>query len=724
MVGLNLLLVIAAVAANLFTGFFVLLFKPKSATNWTFFLLTSAAAFWTIANYLSLTQATSLDTLHFARWELGAGILYSFCVLLTVSTFPGNQLTIKPFSLVLLGLGTAAVIALTQTPYVFSSIVGTGTNVEVTPGTLIPVYGLANLGFLIASVYIIIRRAKAAHGARRTQLQYLMGAVGLSYVVAFITNFVFVNLLGITSLLPVAPYLSLLFVFITAYAIVAHHLFDIRLVIKRTVIFTALVAFSFVVYTAVIVLLSRLFQEEATSIRGYAINLAAAIAVGFSFEPMRNFISERTDKWLFKKEYEQQVVIRDLSKKLNDVIALDEALEIVMQTIVKVLHLKHAVTYVFQPAENNGFAVKRVKQVGYSSSAKLFLEDRDFTVSYFAEHPATALVRDMQLELEREEALSKKNGDGQAVRAHAIKQAVYQKLTSLDTAVAVPLHLNGQAIGLIMLSEKLNGESYSHEDLSLLEVVGGQAISSIQKAKLYEGDQMKSEFVSIASHELLTPISAIEGYLSMILDENIGQVDDKARDYLTKVYTSARRLSLLIKDLLSVSRIESGKMKIDPQQLDMNKMVNDTIDQLRFMAADKNLTISYNPPSECPPVWADPDRTMQVLVNLVSNSIKYTKQGGLTITLSIDKKAGYMTTAISDTGIGMSKANMQHLFTQFYRVDTPETTGIVGTGLGLYITKSIIEKMGGAITVKSEVGKGSTFSFILPLFKVETSTMV
>ena len=155
-----------------------------------------------------------------------------------------------------------------------------------------------------------------------------------------------------------------------------------------------------------------------------------------------------------------------------------------------------------------------------------------------------------------------------------------------------------------------------------------------------------------------------------------------------------KRLSLLIKDLLSVSRIESGKMKIDLQQLDMGKMITDTIDQLRFVAANKKITVTFVKPTEpLPPVWADPDRTMQIMVNLVSNAVKYTPKGAVTITGSVDKKQDFVTVSVTDTGLGMSKAGMAHLFTKFYRVDTPETTGIVGTGLGLYITKTLIEKI-------------------------------
>jgi signal transduction histidine kinase len=288
-------------------------------------------------------------------------------------------------------------------------------------------------------------------------------------------------------------------------------------------------------------------------------------------------------------------------------------------------------------------------------------------------------------------------------------------------AIAIPLHINRQPIGLILMSEKQSQENFSSSDMSLIEVVGNQAISSIQKAKLYEGDQMKTEFVSIASHELLTPVSAIEGYLSMILDEHIGQVDDQAREYLTNVYTSAKRLSALIKDLLSVSRIESGRMKVVAQAVDLPKMIGEAVTQLKFTAKAKDLKLIYTPPTSCPPAWADPDRTMQIIVNLLSNAIKYTNTGTVTIKVSSQLTMGRVSVDVTDTGLGMDKEQQAHLFEKFYRVSSPDTTNIQGTGLGLYISKSMIEKMGGSISLHSVPGKGSTFTFTLPIFKVELS---
>lgn len=723
---LEIIVATIAVIANCAIAFLVFVHNRRSATTRFFFYLSLAIIAWIVATFLSLHSATEVQKLFWTRAVMLTATAQALFFYLLVITFPDARLPLASNRYKFI-LGAGLLVAITAlSPFLF-------THLELQPNSSyspIPGPGMAlflpyALGLVVSGLWVMIRKFRHSHGVKRNQLKLLLAGTGLMFILIIVFNLLLPLLANISSGVDFSPLFPVIFVGFTAYAIITQHLFDIRVIIRRTIIFAGLLTIVFGIYSAIIVLVTQLFQQNINTRESFFTNLFAALVIGFTFEPLRRWISDRTDQWLFKKEYEQQTVLKELGQKLNNVVGLDEALESVMQTVAKVLHLKHAVTYVFQPGENNTTAIKRVKQVGYSTAAKLILEDRDFTVQYFSQTPTICLTSDLRTELEQEEALIEQNKvEATFIRQHAIKQAVLKKLESMEVAAAVPLQLNNQPIGLLLLSDKLSGETFRTQDLALLELVGAQAISSIQKAKLFEGDQMKSEFVSIASHELLTPISAIEGYLSMILEENIGKVDPQARDYLNKVYTSAKRLSLLIKDLLSVSRIESGKMKIDAQQLDISKMINDTLDQLKFVAADKKLEMKFESTEKnLPPVWADPDRTMQVLVNLVSNAIKYTPKGNVTITAKSDKHLGIVTVTVADSGLGMDKDQMSHLFTKFYRVDTPQTTGIQGTGLGLYITKSIIEKMGGSITCKSVVGQGSTFSFTLPIFKVETSVV-
>jgi|GEM_PF-6585949 len=274
-------------------------------------------------------------------------------------------------------------------------------------------------------------------------------------------------------------------------------------------------------------------------------------------------------------------------------------------------------------------------------------------------------------------------------------------------------------IGLMLLSAKRSGEAYQPADLSLLEAVGHQAIIAIQRAKLYEGDQMKTQFVSIASHELLTPIAAIEGYLNAIIEKNKTVMAPKTGEFLGNVNSAIHRLSTLVRDLLSVSRLESGRISITPQAFDIGRSIQETAAQLEFVAKEKGITLKVEKlPAHLPQAYADPERTTQVLMNLVGNAIKYNRPNG-TVTVEVDPThhEGSLKISIKDSGIGMSKEQMSHLFEKFYRVASQETVGIVGTGLGLYITKSIVERMKGHITVKSVPNKGTTFSFMLPAVK-------
>jgi signal transduction histidine kinase len=254
---------------------------------------------------------------------------------------------------------------------------------------------------------------------------------------------------------------------------------------------------------------------------------------------------------------------------------------------------------------------------------------------------------------------------------------------------------------------------------------------------LQELDKLKTEFVSMASHELLTPISAIEGYLSMILDEKIAPVNNpKTRDFLNRIYGASQRLARLVTDLLNVSRIEEGRLVIDKRPSNLEEIIQSVIDELSFKAQQKKLELKFEKPSQpLPQIFADPDRVKEILINLVGNAIKFTRRGGVTISCELSLQptlanhhqavgtelakegAKYVVVHIKDTGIGIPAQEIPNIFEKFYRGGELLTREAGGTGLGLYITKSILQLLGGKIWVKSEIDKGSTFSFSLPIAK-------
>ncbi len=233
-------------------------------------------------------------------------------------------------------------------------------------------------------------------------------------------------------------------------------------------------------------------------------------------------------------------------------------------------------------------------------------------------------------------------------------------------------------------------------------------------SKEEELEQMKLDFVSMASHELKTPLTSIVGYLSVFLEENQKNIPKESYDLLHKALTAAQQLQTLISNLLNVNKIEREQLAVTPQPTDFLPILTKTVNDLRSQANQKGIVLNLNPTDNLPQVMADPIRIDEVVTNLVANAINYTNAGGkVEITTKVSPTE--VQTTVSDTGIGIPPQAIPHLFNKFFRVSNTEQKANKGTGLGLYISKSIIEKLHGKIWVESEAGKGSKFSFTLPV---------
>jgi PAS domain S-box-containing protein len=231
------------------------------------------------------------------------------------------------------------------------------------------------------------------------------------------------------------------------------------------------------------------------------------------------------------------------------------------------------------------------------------------------------------------------------------------------------------------------------------------------EAKLREIDRMKSEFLSNVSHELRTPLQAITGFTRLIMD---GKVPDSAtrQEFYQIIDRETQHLSYLINGLLDLSRLESGKFRIDRKPAAIRDTVLDSINSFHVLARDKNITLNEDIPADLPEMQIDEERIRQVFFNLLSNAIKYSDSGG-SVTVRAEKRPDELVFQVADRGIGMSPETVKHLFERFYRAEDNDGRG--GTGLGLYIVRQIVEAHGGYIWVESRPNEGSTFSFNLPL---------
>ncbi len=229
-----------------------------------------------------------------------------------------------------------------------------------------------------------------------------------------------------------------------------------------------------------------------------------------------------------------------------------------------------------------------------------------------------------------------------------------------------------------------------------------------------EISQMKNEFVSTVSHELRTPLTSIKGYVDLILEGETGEINEIQREFLGIVKQNSDRLVALINDMLDISRIESGRIHLKIEPLDVGDLVTGVIDTFKAVVSQTGHKLACGLPEDLPLAAGDRDRVGQVLINLVSNAIKYSPSGGA-VKVSARERDGQLVLSIADEGIGISREDQERLFDQFYRVDSSLTREIGGTGLGLSICKTIIELLGGQIWVTSKLGEGSTFSFSLPV---------
>ncbi len=237
--------------------------------------------------------------------------------------------------------------------------------------------------------------------------------------------------------------------------------------------------------------------------------------------------------------------------------------------------------------------------------------------------------------------------------------------------------------------------------------------------RVKEVSQMKNDFVNHVSHELKTPLASITAYSEMLLEDEAG-TEEMRKEFCTVIQSQAQRLNRLIEDILNVSRIESGLVKVEKKPISLAVLIKEQTRMLKSYAEEKNITIMGNELIVYDQVYADKDMITQVIVNLLSNAIKYTPEGGtVKIETEVDEVSGLSRVSVTDTGVGIPEDDIDHVFDKFFRVDENKKKA-KGTGLGLNLVKQIIEKVhNGRVFVRSKVGVGSTFGFELPLAKKE-----
>ncbi|HLA43677.1 MAG TPA: ATP-binding protein, partial [Aggregatilineales bacterium] len=284
-----------------------------------------------------------------------------------------------------------------------------------------------------------------------------------------------------------------------------------------------------------------------------------------------------------------------------------------------------------------------------------------------------------------------------------------------ETIFCVPIRRENHTIGVIIVSADREN-AFDEDEQALLARMADRAAIAIENGRLYHelqfANQAKSEFVGTVAHELKVPMTSIRGYADLLAQ--FVSMDERTQDFVNRIKNGVTRMQTLVEDLSDISRIESGNLRVEVTEVDLKEVIQDVKASAMTQIEERQHTLIEEIDDNLPKVRADPARTAQVLINLLSNAYKYTPNGGK-ITISTQQDNGRVYVTVTDTGVGLSRQELAKLGTKFWRSDNDHVLKQRGTGLGFSITRQLIELMDGTLDIASEAGVGSSFTVGLPV---------
>lgn len=698
----------------------VLLSNPGNIRNRLFAIFNCSIIFWLL--FLFIADTTKSETS--ALWSLRLALFFGAIVFLTfyyfTLVFP-FQKNINIRKQALLSLPLIVIAILSFTPYVVPSvsIQEHGAQPENT-GYIYAFSDFISMVYLFAGIFALILKYKKSDKYQKLQIRFMLYGLVFAIVVNLFTGVILTLLKVKTDLILLGSVSLFIFSLFVAYSIVKHKFFDVKLIVARSLgygltIITIGFIYGFVAFSVVDKLF---FKDEVLSTTQEVVNTVLAIVLVFTFQPIQKFFNRITNKLFYRDAYDPQVFLDQLNQVLVSNIELDVLLRESARIVETNLKSEFCLFDINATETTNTHIIGSINSTGSENAvheiAKVLSKSSEKTI----------VADDLEETDHRRLMLRKYN------------YAVVVRLSSKQG--------NGR-IGYLILGDKQSGNPYNSQDMRMIEIVANELVIAIQNSlrfeeiqtfnitlqakvdeatkqlrktndKLKELDETKDEFISMASHQLRTPLTSMKGYVSMVLDGDSGRITAKQRQLLEQAFASSQRMVYLIADLLNVSRLRTGKFVIENKPTQLIDVVGSEMDQLILAAKAKNLDLIFKKPKDLPLLNLDETKIRQVIMNFIDNALYYTPAGGH-ITIELIDKASSVEFRVVDDGLGVPKPEQHHLFTKFYRAGNARKARPDGTGLGLFMAKKVIVAQGGAIVFSSQEGKGSTFGFTLPKAK-------
>jgi K+-sensing histidine kinase KdpD len=456
------------------------------------------------------------------------------------------------------------------------------------------------------------------------------------------------------------------------YAVVTQKLMDIDVLIRRGV------TYGLISLILAIVLSLGIFAVDQLQ-RSYSVPEEILLALGLGvvsaliFGPIKNTVERFVDRVFYKDRYEYRQIIQGLSAALNATSEFNEVSRLLVGTAANTLNLAGACLW---------------SRTG-SNEYELGAAQGIFTNPEILEN-SLSTIKERSIDVDFPNAMDP---------------------PSEALSFIIPLNSGDYEIGVLCLSPKANRQDFSSDDIFLIQGLAAVGAIALQGSLLVHDVSVQNTFVSIASHEMRTPLTSITGYTELLLKRNPDE-SQRAR-WLNIVLRNSQRITAMVNELLDVSRIHSGRVDVNIEKVELSEILDEVL-ALAENASDSH-SIEVNICEDLHPLATDKNKCIQILWNLINNAIKYSPDGGIIRINAWDVcDEEKVIISVRDEGIGISPEDQEKLFATFFRVKRPETTSVPGSGLGLYISKKWIELMGGEIRLESQVNQGSVFYVSLP----------